>query len=70
MKLYLVEQRRLALDDMTFRALQKLKEVDWIALLRTRDKQGLLKSFDTFPTQISFQMSKAKEKIPDLIGFT
>ncbi|CJE44668.1 tetrapyrrole methylase [Streptococcus pneumoniae] len=57
------------LDDMTFRAIQTLKEVDWIAAEDTRNTGLLLKHFDISTKQISFHEHNAKEKIPDLIGF-
>ena len=54
---------------MTFRAIQTLKEVDWIAAEDTRNTGLLLKHFDISTKQISFHEHNAKEKIPDLIGF-
>ena len=53
---------------MTFRAIQTLKEVDWIAAEDTRNTGLLLKHFDISTKQISFHEHNAKEKIPDLIG--
>ena len=52
---------------MTFRAIQTLKEVDWIAAEDTRNTGLLLKHFDISTKQISFHEHNAKEKIPDLI---
>ena len=52
---------------MTFRAIQTLKEVDWIAAEDTRNTGLLLKHFDIPTKQISFHEHNAKEKIPDLI---
>ena len=54
---------------MTFRAIQTLKEVDWIAAEDTRNTGLLLKHFDISSKQISFHEHNAKEKIPDLIDF-
>ena len=66
-KFYLVATPIGNLDDMTFRAIQTLKEVDWIAAEDTRNTGLLLKHFEISTKQISFHEHNAKEKIPDLI---
>ena len=68
-KLYLVATPIGNLDDITFRAIQTLKEVDWIAAEDTRNTGLLLKHFDISTKQMSFHGHNAKEKIPDLIEF-
>ncbi|MGYP000963674862 len=68
-KLYLVATPIGNLDDMSFRAIHTLKEVDWIAAEDTRNTGLLLKHFDIQTKQISFHEHNAKEKIPDLISF-
>lgn len=62
-KLYLVATPIGNLDDMTFRAIQTLKEVDWIAAEDTRNTGLLLKHFDISTKQISFHEHNAKEKL-------
>lgn len=65
--LYLVPTPIGNLQDMTFRALATLKEVDFICAEDTRNTGLLLKYFDIATKQISFHEHNAYEKIPDLI---
>lgn len=66
-KLYLVPTPIGNLQDMTFRAIQTLKEVDMIAAEDTRNTALLLKHFDIATRQVSFHEHNAYEKIPVLI---
>lgn len=65
--LYLVPTPIGNLQDMTFRAVATLKEVDFICAEDTRNTGLLLKYFDIATKQISFHEHNAYEKIPDLI---
>ncbi|HEQ4444535.1 corrin/porphyrin methyltransferase [Streptococcus pyogenes] len=65
--LYLVPTPIGNLQDMTFRAVTTLKEVDFICAEDTRNTGLLLKHFDIATKQISFHEHNAYEKIPDLI---
>ncbi|HGK7801899.1 TPA: 16S rRNA (cytidine(1402)-2'-O)-methyltransferase [Streptococcus pyogenes] len=65
--LYLVPTPIGNLQDMTFRAVATLKEVDFICAEDTRNTGLLLKHFDIATRQISFHEHNAYEKIPDLI---
>ncbi|HEP1488110.1 TPA: 16S rRNA (cytidine(1402)-2'-O)-methyltransferase [Streptococcus pyogenes] len=65
--LYLVPTPIGNLQDMTFRAVATLKEVDFICAEDTRNTGILLKHFDIATKQISFHEHNAYEKIPDLI---
>ncbi|VHB17192.1 16S rRNA (cytidine(1402)-2'-O)-methyltransferase [Streptococcus pyogenes] len=65
--LYLVPTPVGNLQDMTFRAVATLKEVDFICAEDTRNTGLLLKHFDIATKQISFHEHNAYEKIPDLI---
>ncbi|HER8269228.1 16S rRNA (cytidine(1402)-2'-O)-methyltransferase [Streptococcus pyogenes] len=65
--LYLVPTPIGNLQDMTFRAVATLKEVDFICAEDTRNTGLLLKHFDIATKQISFHEHNVYEKIPDLI---
>ncbi|WP_155997554.1 16S rRNA (cytidine(1402)-2'-O)-methyltransferase [Streptococcus ruminantium] len=65
--LYLVPTPIGNLQDMTFRAIQTLKEVDVIAAEDTRNTGLLLKHFEVETRQISFHEYNAHEKIPHLL---
>ncbi|BAN92887.1 corrin/porphyrin methyltransferase [Streptococcus dysgalactiae subsp. equisimilis 167] len=65
--MYLVPTPIGNLQDMTFRAVATLKEVDFICAEDTRNTGLLLKYFDIATKQISFHEHNAYEKIPDLI---
>ncbi|VHG92111.1 16S rRNA (cytidine(1402)-2'-O)-methyltransferase [Streptococcus pyogenes] len=65
--LYLVPTPIGNLQDMTFRAVATLREVDFICAEDTRNTGLLLKHFDIATKQISFHEHNAYEKIPDLI---
>ena len=54
-------------DDMSYRMIQTLKEVDLIAAEDTRNTGLLLKHFEIRTPQISFHEHNAMEKIPDLL---
>lgn len=66
-KLYLVPTPIGNLDDMTFRAVQILKDVDLIAAEDTRHTQKLLNHFDISTKQLSFHEHNTRERIPELI---
>ena len=55
------------LQDMTFRAVETLKAVDFICAEDTRNTGLLLKHFDITVKQISFHEHNAYEKIPELL---
>ncbi|MGO0052749.1 16S rRNA (cytidine(1402)-2'-O)-methyltransferase [Streptococcus suis] len=67
--LYLVPTPIGNLQDMTFRAVQILKEVDIIAAEDTRNTGLLLKHFEVETKQISFHEHNAHEKIPVLLDW-
>ena len=66
--LYLVPTPIGNLQDMTFRAVSVLKEVDLIAAEDTRNTGLLLKHFEIPTKQTSFHEHNAFDKIPDLIS--
>lgn len=66
--LYLVPTPIGNLSDMTFRAVQILKEADLIASEDTRNTQKLLNHFDIETKQISFHEHNTAQKIPELIA--
>lgn len=55
-------------EDMSYRMIQTLKEVDLIAAEDTRNTGLLLKHFEIRTPQISFHEHNAMEKIPDLLA--
>lgn len=65
--LYLVPTPIGNLQDMTFRAVQTLKDADFICAEDTRNTGLLLKHFEIETKQISFHEHNAQEKIPGLI---
>ncbi|HFU4460464.1 TPA: 16S rRNA (cytidine(1402)-2'-O)-methyltransferase [Streptococcus suis] len=67
--LYLVPTPIGNLQDMTFRAIQTLRDVDVIAAEDTRNTGLLLKHFEIETRQTSFHEHNAHEKIPVLIDW-
>lgn len=65
--LYLVPTPIGNLQDMTFRAVDTLKNVDIICAEDTRNTGLLLKRFEIATKQVSFHEHNAFEKLPDLI---
>lgn len=65
--LYLVPTPIGNLDDMTFRAIQILKEVDYIASEDTRNTQKLLNHFEIETTQLSYHEHNTNERTPQLV---
>ena len=55
-------------DDMSYRMIQTLKEVDLIAAEDTRNTGLLLKHFEIRTPQVSFHEHNAMEKITDLLA--
>ena len=66
--LYLVPTPIGNLQDMTYRAVDCLKTVDFICAEDTRNTGLLLKHFNISAKQISFHEHNAYEKIPELIA--
>ena len=56
-------------EDMSYRMVQTLKDVDLIAAEDTRNTGLLLKHFEITTPQTSFHEHNAMEKIPDLIAY-
>lgn len=57
------------LEDMTFRAINCLKESDLIAAEDTRNTRKLLNHFDIHTPMESFHEHNVREKIPELINY-
>ena len=66
--LYLVPTPIGNLNDMTPRAVETLKQADYIAAEDTRNTQKLLNHFDIHTKQISFHKFNTQERIPELIA--
>ncbi len=67
--LYLVPTPIGNLADMTFRAVQVLKSVAYIAAEDTRNTQKLLNHFEITTKQISFHEHNTQARIPQLLAF-
>ncbi|KAF1301296.1 MULTISPECIES: 16S rRNA (cytidine(1402)-2'-O)-methyltransferase [Enterococcus] len=65
--LYLIPTPIGNLEDMTFRSVRLLKEVDWIASEDTRNTQKLLNHFAIETPQKSLHEHNYKERIPQLL---
>lgn len=65
--LYLVPTPIGNLEDITFRALTVLKEVDWIGCEDTRHSLKLLNHFDIENTLVSYHEYNKESRIPQLI---
>ncbi|WP_412988679.1 16S rRNA (cytidine(1402)-2'-O)-methyltransferase [Pediococcus siamensis] len=66
--LYLVPTPIGNLQDMTFRAVNTLKEVDLIAAEDTRNTQKLLNHFEIDTKQISFHEYNTRQRVPELVA--
>ena len=67
-KLYLVPTPIGNLEDMTFRSVKTLKEVNLIASEDTRNTQRLLNHFEIETKQISLHEHNVNERVPELIN--
>ncbi len=67
-KLYLVPTPIGNMQDMTYRAVEMLKNADFVCAEDTRNTGLLRKHFDISAKQISFHEHNAYEKIPELIA--
>lgn len=67
-KLYLVPTPIGNMQDMTYRAVEMLKNADFVCAEDTRNTGLLLKHFEISAKQISFHEHNAYEKIPELIA--
>ena len=67
-QLYLVPTPIGNMQDMTYRAVEILKNADFVCAEDTRNTGILLKHFDISAKQISFHEHNAYEKIPELIA--
>lgn len=56
------------LEDMTFRAVRVLQQVNWIAAEDTRHTGKLLQAFDVKTPQLSYHEHNRSQRIPDLIA--
>ena len=66
-KLYIVSTPIGNLKDITFRAIDTLKEVDFIACEDTRETSRLLKHYEIRKEMVSFNAISEKRKIPAVI---
>lgn len=66
-QLYLVPTPIGNLEDMTFRAVRILQEVDMIAAEDTRNTQKLLNHFEIQTKQLSFHEHNTQERLPQLL---
>ena len=67
--LYLVPTPIGNLEDISYRALKVLNEVDWIASEDTRNTQKLLNHFEIKVNQISFHEHNSQQRIPELVDY-
>lgn len=68
MALYIVATPIGNLEDMTFRAVRILQEVDWIAAEDTRHTGKLLQHFQITTPQISYHAHNRTSRLPDLLA--